>query len=218
MSKRDIGQEILDGIHEVKSFKASKKILRTHSLKEPSSPKVIRAKLKLSQSAFAGLLIMVFAFAFSGCQSPKNDGFAIYLLTQDISATKLSQSDIGQLILQREPILSSDDILSYDKTNHSLELTQAAYTRIQQIFPMPVKVDGIPFVVCVGKERIYLGAFWTPVSSLSYDGVVILQPFEAKPTTIQIVLGYPVSDVFTGNDPRADSRIMKAFEQEKKLK
>ena len=56
MSKRDIGQEILDGIHEVKAYKAGKKVLRVRSLKEPSSPKVIRARLKLSQSAFAGLM------------------------------------------------------------------------------------------------------------------------------------------------------------------
>ena len=56
MSKRDIGQEILDGIQEVKAYKAGKKSLRVHSLKKPSSPKVIRAKLKLSQSAFAGLM------------------------------------------------------------------------------------------------------------------------------------------------------------------
>ena len=56
MSKRDIGQEILDGIREVKEYKAGKKSLRTHSLKEPSPPKVIRQRLKLSQSAFAGLM------------------------------------------------------------------------------------------------------------------------------------------------------------------
>ena len=56
MSKRDIGQEILDGILEIKSFKADQVSLRTHSLKEPASPQVIRAKLKLSQSAFAGLM------------------------------------------------------------------------------------------------------------------------------------------------------------------
>ena len=56
MSKRDIGQEILDGIREVKAFKHGKKPLRVHSLKKPSPPNVIRAKLKLSQSAFAGLM------------------------------------------------------------------------------------------------------------------------------------------------------------------
>ena len=56
MAKRDIGQEILDGIREVKEYKAGKKALRVRSLKVPSSPKVIRQRLKLSQSAFAGLM------------------------------------------------------------------------------------------------------------------------------------------------------------------
>jgi putative transcriptional regulator len=56
MSNRDIGQEILDGIREIKAFKADQGNLRTHILKDPASPQVIRAKLKLSQSAFAGLM------------------------------------------------------------------------------------------------------------------------------------------------------------------
>jgi len=56
MSKRDIGQEILDGIREVKAYKAGTKVLRVHSLKKPAPPKIIRTKLKLSQSAFAGLM------------------------------------------------------------------------------------------------------------------------------------------------------------------
>ncbi len=56
MSKRDIGQEILDGIRDVKSYKAGKKALRTHTITEPAPPQVIRARLKLSQSAFAGLM------------------------------------------------------------------------------------------------------------------------------------------------------------------
>ena len=34
MSKRDIGQEILDGIREIKAFKAGQGGLRTHALKE----------------------------------------------------------------------------------------------------------------------------------------------------------------------------------------
>lgn len=154
----------------------------------------------------------------TSCQPVKDSNFAIYLLAQDIPATKLSQIDISQLILQNKPIIANDDIVSYDRSSYTIELTQGAYTRIRQIFPMPVKVDGIPFVVCVGKERIYTGAFWTPVSSLTYNGVIIMQPFDTTKTTIQISLGYPVPDVFTGDDPRADPRIIKALEQDKKLK
>ena len=56
MSERDIGQEILEGIREIKDYKAGRKVLRVHTLKEPAPPKVIRTRLKLSQSAFAGLM------------------------------------------------------------------------------------------------------------------------------------------------------------------
>jgi len=56
MSKRDIGKEILEGIQEIKAHKAGEKTLRTHTLKEPAPPQVIRGRLKLSQSAFAGLM------------------------------------------------------------------------------------------------------------------------------------------------------------------
>ena len=56
MSERDIGQEILEGIREVKAYKAGKIDLRTRELKEPSLPQDIRRNLNLSQSAFAGLM------------------------------------------------------------------------------------------------------------------------------------------------------------------
>jgi len=56
MAKRDIGQEILEGIRDINAYKAGKKVLRTHTITEPAPPQVIRAKLKLSQSAFAGLM------------------------------------------------------------------------------------------------------------------------------------------------------------------
>lgn len=56
MSKRDVGLEILEGIRDIKAHKAGKKVLRVHKLKEPAPPQIIRSKLKLSQSAFAGLM------------------------------------------------------------------------------------------------------------------------------------------------------------------
>ena len=56
MSERDIGQEILDGIREIKAFKQGKKELVIRELSEPSPVKVIRKKLALSQAAFAGFM------------------------------------------------------------------------------------------------------------------------------------------------------------------
>ena len=56
MGKRDIGQEILDGIEEIQAFKAGEGKLETSILSEPSPAQEIRKKLKLSQSAFAGFM------------------------------------------------------------------------------------------------------------------------------------------------------------------
>ena len=56
MSERNIGIEILEGIQEIKDFKSGKTNLRSRVLSGPSHPKTIRAKLNLSQSAFAGLM------------------------------------------------------------------------------------------------------------------------------------------------------------------
>ncbi|KEQ17569.1 helix-turn-helix domain-containing protein [Endozoicomonas numazuensis] len=56
MSERDIGQEILDGIEEIKAFKSGEGKLKTSILSEPSPAKEIRKKLQLSQSAFAGFM------------------------------------------------------------------------------------------------------------------------------------------------------------------
>jgi len=57
MSSQDIGQEILDGIKEIKKFKKGQgNALVTRQLKDPSPAKKIREKLSLSQDAFASLM------------------------------------------------------------------------------------------------------------------------------------------------------------------
>ena len=56
MTKRNIGLEILEGIREIKAHKAGQRTLHTHTFKRPAPPQKIRAKLRLSQAAFAGLM------------------------------------------------------------------------------------------------------------------------------------------------------------------
>lgn len=47
MPQRDIGQEILDGIQEIKAYKAGQVDLRTRTLTAPAPPQAIRAQLNL---------------------------------------------------------------------------------------------------------------------------------------------------------------------------
>jgi putative transcriptional regulator len=56
MSDRNIGQEILNGIKEIKRLKKGEIKLKVHTLNEPSPTKTIRKRLNLSQTTFAGLM------------------------------------------------------------------------------------------------------------------------------------------------------------------
>ena len=141
------------------------------------------------------------------------EGFAIYLTIQERSAALLAGADLDSLEIEKQPIISSDDILRYSRATHEIDLTASASQRINQLF---VPVDGRGFVVSIGAERIYSGAFWTLASSLSFDGIVIQVPLLDESMRIQ--LGYPESlDLFQGEDLRSDSRILESLEQAGKL-
>lgn len=165
------------------------------------------------------LSILFFALIFGvfSCQRQTAKDFGIYLLAEDMPAVQLVKSDLNTIQLQEKPVIGIDDIVAYDRMTHEIQLSGVAYQRVQDLFPLPVRVDGIPFVVRVGDEPIYAGAFWTPLSSLSYDGVIILQPF-GEEEKIGLALGYPSHLAFTGEDPRADSRIMEALGKAGKLR
>ena len=72
-TERNIGEEILEGIREIKAHKAGTKTLRTYTLQEPSAPQVIRAKLQLSQAALRGLWVSVYA----RCKIGNRDGVSL---------------------------------------------------------------------------------------------------------------------------------------------
>jgi hypothetical protein len=157
------------------------------------------------------LLISLLALIFGvvGCQQQTSADIGIYLLAEDGPATQLAERDLNTIALQEQPVISINDIISYDRNSHEMQLTGAAYRRVQELFPLPVRVDGIPFVVRVGDEPIYAGAFWTPLSSLSYDGVIIMQPFGDQDEKIGLALGYPGQIAFTGEDPRGIPESLK---------
>ncbi len=56
MTKRDISQEILDSIQEIKAFKKGEGSLKTRALTRPAPPQIIRSKLNISQATFAGMM------------------------------------------------------------------------------------------------------------------------------------------------------------------
>jgi len=148
-----------------------------------------------------------------------DDEFSVYLVAQAITAHEMLQINLDELELEDSPIISLDDVVAYAPTTHEMQLTESAYERIGRL---EVPVQGLPFVVCVGRERIYGGAFWASYSSLTYGGVVI----NTSPATVndpdrilRIELGYPPSpELFVGKDLRSDPWIIEALEAANKLR
>jgi hypothetical protein len=163
-------------------------------------------------------LLMLIALAAGGCTRPEQKDLGIYLLRDEMSTEQFQATDLNDLELKDQSVISTADIISYTRETHTIELEKEAYQRVQDLFHLPVDVDGMPFVVSVGGEPIYGGAFWTPASSLIFDGVTIMEPFADDNTLIRLELGYPTADFAATRDPRSDPRIMEALEAAGKLR
>jgi len=141
------------------------------------------------------------------------EAFELYLVADtQITGPDLSFYELDELELAEDPILSTSDIVNYQWDFHMIDLTPEAFQKILAILSVGIPNSGIPFVVVSHGERIYAGAFWTPSSSLPFDGVLIMHPFDPAGSPLVISLGYPSEEYFTGEDPRSDPRLRQALE------
>jgi hypothetical protein len=148
-----------------------------------------------------------------GCSTANHQGFAIYLTKGDIPPAQMQ--DLSRVDIAEQPVIALSDIITYNAQTHELKLTASTFVRISQL---EVPVRGKSFVVCVNRKPIYWGAFWTPVSSISFDGVTIWKPYSSEgPHIITLELGYPTTSFYGGEDPRNNPEILGSLEQAGKL-
>lgn len=159
------------------------------------------------------LLIAAVTITLSGCAVRTGEGFAIYLTREDISPAQMEAlSHVG---IAERPLISLADIVAYDAQTHEITLTETAFRRI---FQLGVPVSGKSFMVCVDKNPVYWGAFWTPLSSISFDGITICKPLgEGDSPVITLELGYPSPSFYSGDDPRVNAEIIESLEKSGKL-
>jgi hypothetical protein len=170
------------------------------------------------QKKFTALLLVAvlsIPLCFISCNT--QEGFAIYLTRDDIPVSQMEA--LSHVEIADKPVISSKDIISYNKDTHEIELTADAY---QRIIELEVPMSGLSFIVCVGKGPIYWGAFWAPISSQSFDGVTIVVrpvfPVEVPHFSFQLELGYPSESFYQGEDPRSNPEILESLEEAGKLK
>lgn len=159
------------------------------------------------------LVIVCAVVLLSSCAISKGEGFAIYLTKEDIPPAQMEAS--SHIDIADQPTIEMNDIIAYNATTHEITITSDAYDRISNL---EVPVTGKSFVVCVDKKLIYWGAFWIPISSMSFGGVTIWKPLSSQEQkVIKLELGYPSSSFYSGEDPRNNAEIMKSLEEAGKL-
>lgn len=165
------------------------------------------------------LMFILILLALSACQTTaeeaqlEGDPFAIYLVGDpQITGPSAQTYDIDKLPLSEVPLITTADLVSYDWERHGINLTEDAYLKLVVLLMGGMPSSGVPFVIVSYGQPLYAGAFWSFYSSLSFDGVVILQPLDPAGQTLYISLGYPGEKNFTGTDPRGDSRLQQALE------
>jgi hypothetical protein len=166
---------------------------------------------KLSVTISCILLIIILSSTYTA--TTKSEGFAIYLTRENIPPAKMET--LTHIELPDQPIIKLENIITYNAQTHEMKLTPSAFERISKL---DVPVTGKSFMVCINKEPIYWGAFWTPFSSMSFDGVTICKPFNTREQNILVLeLGYPSSSFYGGEDPRSNPKVLESLKEAGKL-
>ncbi|HEY9167050.1 MAG TPA: hypothetical protein VIS48_12910 [Candidatus Kryptonia bacterium] len=157
-------------------------------------------------------LLSISFLSIWGCdvtnEHSSSSSFAIYRLKDStLTAQHVWNLPIDSLILADAPFLVQDSLISYRWQTHEFVATASVDTELAILRRHNGPTAGIPFVVMVGRDRIYLGAFWYPYSSLSSSVPYIdvwLQSHQIQKAWT------PIDSVDKRNDPRIYSALKNA--------
>jgi hypothetical protein len=148
-----------------------------------------------------------------GLFMPKED---VYSDTSDVN-DRISRYLRGRpkdVPLAEYPVISEEDLVGYDWPRHTMTLRHAFWHRIR--FP---NLRGSPFVVVVDGEPVYVGAFYTDMSSFSCESPIIRFDDRMTNRVVRIDQEYPAPSGIPGaKDPRSDTRIKNVLQALGRLK
>ncbi len=99
------------------------------------------------------------------------DKFAIYLAEIPKSYKGVKNIKLEYFQLQKQPLIQEEDISGYDFQENIIYYDPARKTFDAAAY---LKLIGRVFVVCLGKERIYYGTFWTYKIAHGTDTIIAI--------------------------------------------
>ncbi len=172
--------------------------------------------MKISFTACTIVLLLLLPFtACEKCDCDAVGEVEFYLLDEYETLDKSPEIDFGTVVLQEYPILSYDDLKSYNAKEYYFKLTEEGRERIEG---MDHSVAGIAFAVTANDELIYTGYFLPSYSSLGVQWLVIDPLFWHLTNRMHVNLGYPGQiEGVEIPDLRNDVRILEIFRRDRKL-
>jgi hypothetical protein len=181
----------------------------------------------MNNKNFLIILLLVVPIGFAGRATSvhnQSGDFAIYLLKSDTLKTweAIFQS-LDSLTLADHPLISIDDVISYDWPNHSILLTSQGIQNIKSAVAKRGSTHSFPFVVVVGTERVYLGTMYLMPSSQAVNVVpfVDLSLFTkseiargSRPTSLKVERAPDIAV----HDLRKHARVYQALLKRNKVK
>ncbi len=145
--------------------------------------------------------------------------WGLYLLEDPgINAAQAASMPLESLTLKFEPQINLGAISYYSVSSHTMYFSpwHGGGSLLRNL--PEVGVSGVPFVVAVDEQPVYLGAFYTAFSSASFDHPVIMVN-GLEPTTHSAVIhrSYPPGHQPDTPDPRSAPRIFQLFREAGKL-
>lgn len=153
-------------------------------------------------------------FFFASCDKYDTDiegDVAIYLL-DEYTTGEGSRSILNSgIVLEDEPIVSYNEIISYNSVTHTFKITGAAAEKLTDLYQSA-------FAVTIEGVIIYTAYFWSALSSQIVDWVVTDLVTVSQSNKMEIKLGYPyLMEDMNIPDNRNDNRILSVFKRDNKL-
>jgi hypothetical protein len=154
------------------------------------------------------VILNVLLFLIVGCNNGNKGSdineFSIYLV-KELSTTEAMSKKLDDLPLETVPVLTDKEIGTYDWTEH--EFTMKEGISLEEKLDGKVSLSGKPFVIVVGNERIYLGSFWSYLSSLYNPDIPTISSGWNKGNDNDM---YKIQ-YGKNQDPRDDTKIFEAL-------
>jgi len=127
--------------------------------------------------------------------SKRSDIVEIFIVKSE-NLSSLEELDPQNVILD-SLIISSNDIIAYDKLSFTFELTESSAMRLRKM-----ESEMKPFCIIKNGEKVLAGWFWPCTSSLGMNGFVSFNLNCSGKNKLVIGYGLESKDYPNKNDPR----------------